>query len=392
MILTEYEAKQLLALENCTVPRGVLIDLVDPLDTVFKNLKLPYPMMVKAQVLHGNRAQQGLILEAHDELELRTHVATLRGSQDQFGSSITQIVVEEKMELTECVYLALQYDTRMRSLVAQYSQSGGVGMDERGETVQSVTLSVETPPEVFVLQPTLLPVVQKLWAVCTTHDAVLVEVNPLALVAGQWVCLDAKIELEDAAQFRHPEWQQYSARSALGRAPTQREEQAHAVSRSDHRGVAGESFFEFPGGAVGIMASGGGASTLVMDALLAEGVAPANYTEYSGNPTREKVAALTDVVLSIPNLTGLFVVGSNANFTDIYETLAGVVDGLLNSEYSHNPTFVVFVRRGGPRLEEAFAMVADRLRDRQCVIELHGPEFPLAQTARAFKELLKKKL
>jgi ATP-citrate lyase beta-subunit len=73
--------------------------------------------------------------------------------------------------------------------------------------------------------------------------------------------------------------------------------------------VAGESFFEFSGGNIGVMASGGGASTLAMDALLSEGLKPANYTEYSGNPTREKVAALTNLVLSLPNLEALICCG-----------------------------------------------------------------------------------
>jgi succinyl-CoA synthetase beta subunit len=403
MILTEVEAKRLLQAVGLVVPRGVLLG-VEELKAVQKVstgeeravavggdsrlAALKYPVMVKAQVLHGNRAQQGLVIQANTELELHQVLKQLSDARDQFGQEITAVLIEEALAFSEQHYLSLSYDTRVRRVVARSSSQGGVGMDDRGNTLETVELSILSEPAEFAPQPDLLPVLQKVWRVFVEHDLTLLEINPLVKDEGQWVCLDAKLELEDVAGWRHPEWELYPGRSAAGGAPTPREEQAHAVSRSDHRGVAGESFFEFPGGEIGVMASGGGASTLAMDALLAEGLQPANYTEYSGNPTREKVAALARVVLSIPNLRGLYVVGSNANFTDIYETLAGVIDGFLESSYSAQPGFAVLVRRGGPRWEEAFAMVNERLAGTQVKLQLCGPDFPLVETARAMRVLL----
>lgn len=399
MLLTEHEAKKLLAQAQLQVPEHFLVAQEFDAGVFEDNPDSKY--YVKAQVLHGNRAEQGLVVSATKDT-LQSTVATIFGKKDQHGQPISAVLIEQAVAIEHSFYIALRYDTITRQLVCLYSKDGGTGMDDRGDTLQKIPLSVLEQPSSFDAAPELLPVVQKLWQVFTTNDATLVEINPLAKTDSpdEYMCLDAKIELDDTAEFRHPEWSEYPERSAFGRPPTLLEKQALQVSRSDHRGVAGESFFELPGGEIGVMASGGGASTLAMDALLAAGVKPANYTEYSGNPTREKVHALTNVVLSIPNLKGLYVVGSNANFTDIYETLAGVVDGLLKSDYvqtaenaSQSTTpFAVLIRRGGPRWQEAFAMVEERLAEQinanQVKIKLCGPDFPLLDTAQEMKNLL----
>ena len=159
------------------------------------------------------------------------------------------------------------------------------------------------------------------------------------------------------------------------------EKEAKIINAMDHRGVAGASFFEFDGD-IGIMASGGGASLLVMDALMASGLKPTNYTEYSGNPSREKVAALTKLVLSKPGLKGLLVIGGNANFTDIFETLAGVMDGLESIEPKIK--FPIVVRRGGPRWQEAFEMVRKRAAEKHLNITLFGPETSMLEAVPVF--------
>ena len=388
MILTEFEGKQLLAAHQLQIPNGVLVSKA----TFQKDLKkcvasLTFPVFVKAQVLHGNRALDGLVQQTQDQSQLEKTVSNLFAETDSSGQAITQVLVEEAVDFKQQHYLSLSYSTRTRSLIVQYTSEGGEGMDDRGSSLKTQSLSLLKEPTSFKLAPELLGTIKQLWNVFTKNDATLVEINPLVESGGVWYCLDAKIKLEDVASYRHPEWSKYPDKSALGRPPTARELHAHQVSRSDHRGVAGESFFEFPGGEVGVLAAGGGASVLAMDALLAHGLKPANYTEHSGNPPREKVKALTDVILSIPDLKGLFVVGTNANFTDIFETLSGVVDSLLESELPNN--FPVLFRRGGPRWQEAFEMIDQRLPKTKFKIKTFGPDFPIVKTAAKMKELIK---
>jgi len=385
MKLTEYEGKELLAVAGLQVHRGELLPVAD-FDS--KNIDQAFPVYAKAQVLHGNRAAQNLVAKIKTQQALVDYIKHLKEAHQQ----IKNIALEPVVDFEQSVYLSVGYDTRSRSLVTRYLEEGGDNMDQRLENATVVQLAVNKDLETFEPHPSLVSTINALKKCLLDNDATLVEINPLVKdkTNQKWVCLDAKIELEDQAAFRHQDWEQYGNRSDLGRPPTKREQQAHQVSAMDHRGVAGESFFEFPGGTIGVMASGGGASTLAMDALMSVGLQPANYTEYSGNPTREKTAALADVVLSIPDLEAFYVVGSNANFTDIYETLAGVVDGLLRSQYAKqtNQSFVILVRRGGPRWQEAFEMVRKRLEKTHFSYKLYGPEFPLVQTAEELKKLL----
>lgn len=395
MKLYEYEAKQLLAGEGLLVPDNEFVtsDTFKGLELNIKTIGLSFPVVIKAQVLHGNRGLHGLILEAENRNELTDKIQQLLTSTDANNQPITSILIEPKISFNSEHFVSLGYDTRSRTAQLQFSAAGGVGMDNRGETIVScevpITGQISFPDEIDLSLHTTLSKLRNLFF---NHDCSSLEINPFVQTKQGWMCLDAKIQLDTAAAFRHPNWQQYPSRSGLGRDWTPRERQAHQVSAQDHRGVAGESFFEFPDGEIGVLASGGGASTLAMDALLLNELKPANYTEYSGNPTRQKVQALADVVLSIPNLKGLYVVGSTANFTDIYETLRGVIDSFVGSQYAQQPGFVVIIRRGGPRWQEAFEYARSQLDPLPIKYRLFGPDFPIVPTAHELKKLLEEEL
>lgn len=391
MILKEFEGKLLLQEVGLLLPKSVVIAQGEQDAKLRDSKNLQFPVFVKAQVFHGNREQHGLIQKVDKPEDLNEIITTLFAKSDIYGQKISHVLVEEMADFSNPVYIAISYSTKTRTPVIQFSHQGGVGMDDRGDQVAELAVSISKGIEDFSLYPELLSVVKKLFEVFVNNDASLVEINPLVSTSGGFVCLDAKIELEDSAKFRHPEWEKYGERSQIAKPLTVVEKRAREISRSDTRGVAGESFFEFSGGNIGIMASGGGASTLAMDSLLSEGLHPANYTEYSGNPTREKVYNLTKLVLSLPHLEALYVVGSNANFTDIYETLSGVIDGLV--EFDLPNEFKVLIRRGGPRWQEAFKMVEQRLAQKQAqsgkkiIFKLFGPDFSIVKTARELKKM-----
>ncbi len=395
MRLTEAEGKALLTTAGLRVPQGVVVTSLEQLKELSAATEHPFlqhfPLYTKAQVLYGNRALQGLVLKANSLLELLSQAEKLFDTLDVNGRPISTVLVEEAIAFEAQAYVSLSYDTQTRQPVFKYSAQAGEGIEERVESIASQPFSVLQGPSALAPNESLTEVLEQLWSLFISNDAILLEINPLVKTAHGWYCLDAKIELDEVAHFRHENWSQYGERSTLGRPWTEREEKAHQISHTDHRGVAGESFFEFHGGEIGVMASGGGASTLLMDTLMAEGLKPANYTEYSGNPVREKVHQLTKVVTSIPNLKALLVAGSNANFTDIYETLGGVIDGFLESDYADTQDFCLIIRRGGPRWEEAFTMVQERLASKPIKLRLFGPEFPLVKTISELQKLLAEK-
>src|SRR3989338_4478887 len=141
-----------------------------------------------------------------------------------------------------------------------------------------------------------------------------VEINPLVEDKnGDLIAADAVVVLDDDGLKRHKF--NFPKRTGL-REQTPREIAAKKIDEDDYKGVAGKTFVDLEGD-IAVLASGGGASIVAMDALLSYGGKPANYTEYSGNPSAEKVKKLTQVVLSKPNLHGLWIVGGTANFTRI---------------------------------------------------------------------------
>ncbi|MBI2003025.1 MAG: hypothetical protein HYS76_00360, partial [Candidatus Wildermuthbacteria bacterium] len=138
-------------------------------------------------------------------------------------------------------------------------------------------------------------------------------------------------------------------------------------------------------GDIAVLASGGGASLVNIDALMHFGGRPANYVEYSGNPPASVVDELTMRVLSKPGLKGCWVVGGTANFTDIYETMLGFVQGLR--KVRPKPSFPIVIRRDGPRQQEAFLMLKEVGEKEGYDFHVFGPETSMSESARIVVEL-----
>ncbi|MDH5647061.1 MAG: hypothetical protein OEZ01_13700, partial [Candidatus Heimdallarchaeota archaeon] len=87
---------------------------------------------------------------------------------------------------------------------------------------------------------------------------------------------------------------------------------------------------------------------------------------------------------SNPNLNGCLIIGGTANFTDVYETLGGFVEGLL--DLPHLPKYPIVVRRAGPRSKEAFEMLREFAEQHKLNIELYGEETPMTQAVKRMIE------
>lgn len=361
MILYEFEGKKLLKSYGIKVPESQILDRVED------DITIKPPLIFKAQVLSGKRADAGGIIRMQNDLK------------QLFGKTINNEKVEKILaeELVEYqgpeYYVSLTYDTDSRGSVVTVSKAGGTGVEER-----ALEASDDLPKDLL----------DKLMKLFLDQDCLLLEINPLVQDKnGDWIALDAKIKLDDAAAGRHPEWD-FAPRSVPGHTPTTREIEAKKIDEGDYRGTAGSTYFDLDGD-IAILASGGGASLTAMDALIKCGGKPANYTEYSGNPPKEKVAKLTQIVLSKPNLYGLFVVGAVANFTDIYETLSGFLEGLRQArvELETKFTFPIVIRRGGSRDQEAFAMLK-KVSDFD--LHLYGEETSITESAKIMNSLAQK--
>lgn len=379
MILYEFEGKKLLSDAGIAIPASQLVSSADD------SISLKFPVVLKAQVLSGKRADVGGIIFVDSIEDLRFKIKDLLGKTIN-NERVEQVLVEEKAEIEKEYYVSISYSTETRGPVLTISESGGTGIEERGAEnfpVNPLNYSEGLPD---IIDKDIL---EKLVNLFFSQDCLLLEVNPLIKTAdGEWMALDAKVKLDDFAKPRHKDWE-FPPRSAPGHNPTKGEIEAKKIDEGDYRGTAGSSYFDIEGGDIAVLSSGGGVSLTALDSLINYGGKPANFTEYSGNPPKEKVAKLTKVVLDKPNIHGLWVIGTVvANFTDIYVTLTGFVEGLKETEEMLGTKFdfPIVIRRGGPRVEEAYAMLRENT---DFDLHLQGEETSIAQSAKTMAELAK---
>jgi succinyl-CoA synthetase beta subunit len=387
--LYEFEGKQLFDRAGIKVPSGKLAKSPGEAAGLTKQFGA---VMAKAQVLQGKRGKERAIIACADEAQLAEAVGTLIG-RELAGETIEKVLVEEKLDVAQEVYAAVTYQRAAPTVIL--SASGGVDVEkachesQEGVLVEPVNILHGLSPEQAAdlarragLDAGIADVLLKLYRMFIDFDATLAEINPLVRTrAGQWVAVDAKVEIDDDAMFRQMSLH-LPERLSSGRAPTHLEQLALENDRTDTRGSAGRMFYELDGDIV-VLASGGGTSVEALDDLCLLGGKPAIFTEYSGNPTPEKVKGLTKIALMHPGpIHAIWVVGGRANFTDIYETLIGGIMGGIRETPNFDRTIPILIRRAGPRDEEAFATLHKLESQEGYRLFLRGMATSVADSAR----------
>ena len=386
MNLYEFEGKELFVKHGLATPRGAVVRPGDDAGKKYEELAIK-EVVVKAQILSGKRGKNNGIKFCSTAGEVITACAELFANEIK-GLQVVSVLIEEKLQIAEEHYCSIVYDTSSKQPTLIYSAQGGMDIEDVAEEkIMRIPLDIRSDK---------LPdaqadwdFAQKLYTVFKTEDARVVEINPLVkTVAGNWVAADAKIALDDDAFYRHKEWETLEPRTMLGRSPTEREILVKKIDEGEnyYRGTAGK-YIEMDGD-IGLILNGGGASIANMDALLAVGLKPANYTEYSGNPPREKVYALAKIVLSKPGLKGLWMCGVVANFTNMKDTFMGIVDALDEIK----PTYPIVVRRDGPESAEAMELMRECGERNNLNMKLFTKEMPMGETAQILADMIKEKV
>lgn len=346
MKLYEHQGKALFLKYGISIPKSKL------LSSSKTKFSFKPPLVLKAQVLSGDRKQAGGILFVSRQNQLVPSLKKLFGHS--IGSeNIQAILAEERISAAHEYYMSISYDTDSRSPVLALSLNGGSGTAKAHIFPIDILVGV---PRFFLYDALmqagfdhgdtsqLIKIIQALWKLFIHEHALLVEINPLFKTKqGEYIAGDAKIILDD-----------------------------------EKHNPGARRFLTLPGD-IAILASGGGASLLNMDALLHFGGKPANYTEYSGNPPSHVVEELTLRVLSQKGLKGCWVIGGTANFTDIYETLSGFIKGLR--KVKPKPTYPIVIRRDGPRQKEAFEMLRTIGKEEGYHFHLFDGSTPMEKTA-----------
>ena len=369
MRLLEHQCKRLLGKHGIPFSEPVIATTAAEAEAAFATIN--GPAVMKAQVPFGGRGKAGAIRMIDSGQDARNNAADLLGKELR-GFLVSAISLEPKITF-ECEYYAgIAWDLRRRQPVAIFNRAGGVEVESEASLAVKRAFDPRTPLTPFqgrelaeeggltgkelVLVGSLIAALSKAFL---ELDAITLEINPLVVTSeGKLLCLDAHVELDDDAAYRLKGALQDLGEiptTSGGRTPTPIEEEAARIDARDHRGVAGR-VVEFPGD-LALLIGGGGASLTVFDAVLRHGGKPANYCEIGGNPTAEKVAALTELLLSKPGVSQLAVIMNVVNNTRADVMAQGVIDGIRATGKKPSEVLSVF-RIPGSWEEEAVALLA----------------------------------
>lgn len=374
MKLLEYEAKQLLQAHQLPLPAGRLVrDLAGTPPAI-------WPQMLKVQIPVGGRGKAGGIRAVHSAAEYTATARELLG-RPLLGHPVTVLLSEDHLDIGRELYLALAVDRTTSAFVLLAHPAGGIEIETAaggGSSPQLLRLAlpVTAPPDVAIVRRVaqhlsldaphhdeLAAVLAGLWHVARTQDALLVEVNPLVLTrGGRLVCADAKIELDDAAVFRHADWD-FCDQPAP----------AQFVTLSQT-------------GTIASIANGAGLAMATVDAIKAAGAEPANFCDVGGGTNEaglvrafSQIAGLPTVRAVVVNIFGgitrcdevaraIITAGATrAGLPPLFIRLVGT-----NAETAH----AILDAAGLPLLPTLDACVA------QAVAAVHGPRPVQKSTAR----------
>lgn len=302
MKLHEYQAKELFAARGIPVQKGVVIDEAHHVG----GLTLTYPLVLKAQVLVGGRGKAGGIKLARAPEEARRHAEAILGMVIK-GEKVRRLLVAEGADIGAEYYLAFIIDRSAGRMVAIASAAGGIDIEEVArQTPEKVARLVIEPFLGFpafqarklgraisltgVLLTDFVAIASRLYTLCVDEDAELVEVNPLAVVGGRLLAIDAKVILDDNAAFRHTERPRNDELTEL-----------EAAARS-----SGLSYVELDGD-IAIIGNGAGLVMSTLDVVAHFGGRPANFLDVGGGATAENMAQAIGIVVRKPGVRALFV-------------------------------------------------------------------------------------
>lgn len=277
-----------------------------------------------------------------------------------------------------------------------YSEEGGNEIEASSGSVVSELITradfLDGNLPKFKAIPTLI--LRLVVSAMREYNLSFVEINPFVQDEdGESVLLDAAVELDSSKLHTLPEWVAGQVQKKL-RLPEE-----VLVSKLDEQSTASFSLTVFNKDAsIFTLLSGGGASLVVLDALVDIGLQDevGNYGEYSGAPTQEETKIYTNALLQLlftsrAKRKVLVIAGGVANFTDITTTFLGVVDACREHIFDFKEQAIqVMVRRGGPRQAEGLALLRAFFAENGIKAEVSGPEVSLPQIAIGVKTFLDK--
>ena len=316
MNIHEHQAKEIFRKFNISVPNGVAVFSLEEIDQKFKLLNTS-KIVLKAQIHAGGRGKAGGIKIINNINELKTQANNLFGKKlvthqtGPQGRTIKRLYLEETCDIKKEFYLSCLVDRSSSKIAFISSAAGGIDIEDVAKknpekiiTVkQRLTESVSEKDINKIILPFALPekskkqalhLVKSIYKILVEKDASLIEINPLILTKDDdLLCLDAKINFDDNALYRHPDI--LSLKDPNEENPIETEASRHKLAYIKLNGK------------IGCMVNGAGLAMATMDIIKLYGSEPANFLDVGGGASKEKVSAGFKIILSDKNVKGILI-------------------------------------------------------------------------------------
>jgi succinyl-CoA synthetase beta subunit len=331
MKLLEYEAKQILKTFGISVPKSIIVNPQTIAITSF-------PIVLKSQVPVGGRGKAGgvVVVNSNDEFQIqKTNLFKL--SIKNFLPRV--LLAEELIHRSREHYLAFLVDRASSSIRLIVHKNGGIEVEGNAnqsffnrEVTRESIKSVAKDSSHFLgySNNQLEALIGKLFRAFSKSDATLIEVNPLIFTQeGEFICGDCKMELDDAANFRHAEWN-------------------FEDKPKDTNFVVLNS-----NGNIATIANGAGLAMATVDAVAAQNMTPANFLDIGGGATVESVLAAFAKIQTFSSIRAI-VINIFAGITRCDQIAKAIIEAK-----KHSPNLPpIFIRLAGTNFEEAVALLA----------------------------------
>jgi succinyl-CoA synthetase beta subunit len=360
MDLFEYQGKELLRKFDVPVPEGRIATSPEDVRTAADGLG--GRVVVKAQVTTGGRGKAGGIKTASSPEEAAAVAAGILG-MDIRGHRVGRVLVERAGDIASEYYLSFLLDRSERNFLGMMSSKGGVDIEEVAASDPEAIARVHIDPLLGVsdfharalvfgagidqeARKEAMALIPRIYRAFVELDTSLVEINPLVLAgSGRVMALDAKVTLDDSAEYRHPFFAELKS--------------VHEVPEQER--IAKERGLNFIklSGDVGIIGNGAGLVMSTLDVVKAAGGRPANFLDVGGGAGAELLSKALEVITSDFGVRSVLVnIFGGITRCDL------VAEGIIDAFARLDMRVPVVVRLDGTNAEQGRKMLAEAPHDK----------------------------
>ena len=355
MKIHEYQAKQLLRESGVKIPRGQVVHSPDKAIEIAD--RLGGKVVVKAQIHAGGRGKGGGIKVAQNGGDAGEKARQMLGARlvtpqtGPQGNEVRLVLIEEALDIQKEFYVGIVIDRSAQRPVLMVSREGGMEIEEVARDNPQLILKEEVDPLLGLqsfqsrrlafglglgqaLLGTTVQFMRGIYEAFRSTDASLAEINPLVLTKqGELYALDAKMNFDDSALFRHPEIQKMR---------DLHEEEPLEVEASRHR----LNYIKLDGD-VGCMVNGAGLAMATMDLIKLKGGNPANFLDVGGGASAEMVTNAFRILVSDTSVRAVLI-----NIFGGIMRCDVVADGVVQAVQDIGVKVPVVVRLEGTNVEK----------------------------------------